>query len=35
MQAITETLFDTVYLTAVITPPPGIRMIQKSRSRRQ
>ncbi len=34
MQAITETLFDTVYLTAVITPP-GIRMIQKSRSRRQ
>ncbi len=33
MQAITETLFDTVYLTAVITP--GIRMIQKSRSRRQ
>ena len=23
MQAITETLFDTVYLTAVITPPPA------------
>ena len=29
MQAITETLFDTVYLTAVITPPPGIHIFSE------
>ncbi len=28
MQAITETLFDTVYLTAVITPP-GIHIFSE------